>query len=99
MINKANHEELLICRCADCGIERRRDCNSNRLKDLLGNLFDDAAIENFQGLYCRKEAGISAKEAINENSQCLCGECELAKGNLRYFCKSGEIPNEKPGKL
>ena len=93
MINKATHEELLICRCADCGIERRRDCNSNRLRELLGNLFDDAAMESFQGLYCRKEVAGSTNDASVEN-QCLCGECELANGNHRYFCKSVEIPNE-----
>ena len=88
------HEELLICRCADCETSNTHGCNSSRLKALLGNLFDNGSADNVQGLHCRGKIGTASLEATFEGCECLCGECELLESNRKYHCKSLRISGE-----
>ena len=97
MNDNENPEELLRCRCSDCGVARQRSCNSTKLKELLGNLFDEISGEKFQGLYCRKDENVSLSEEAAGNNDCLCGECELIENDGRYFCKPAKATNSKSG--
>ncbi|APV44406.1 hypothetical protein Dform_01071 [Dehalogenimonas formicexedens] len=79
-------EELLRCRCQECDTSKKRACNSTRLKELLGNLFDESPGDKFRGLYCRKDDAASVGEEKTGDPVCLCGECELAEGDGRFYC-------------
>ena len=88
MVDAENQEELLRCRCSDCGTAKQRPCNSSRLRELLGNLFNEVSTEKFQGLYCRHEIDSTGEEIDAQEYECLCPECEFTKSNRLYFCRS-----------
>jgi len=96
MVDEANNtgidvEELQRCRCAECETERKRGCNSGRLKELIGNLFaGESSAGDLPGLFCRKVK--SGRQPHGKEAECLCEECELATGQYGYYCLEKETP-------
>ncbi|MEL7561712.1 hypothetical protein [Dehalogenimonas sp. 4OHTPN] len=75
-------EQMMACRCGECDSGRRRGCNSSRLRELVGALFDEA----FPGLYCRRPHH-PTDAAGSEPEECLCADCSLNAGDAVFYCR------------
>ncbi|KTB48397.1 hypothetical protein [Dehalogenimonas alkenigignens] len=75
-------EKMMACRCGECESGRRRGCNSSRLRELVGVLFD----EKLPGLYCRRPPKPAKTDAATVAEECLCEGCSLNIGNALFHC-------------
>ena len=82
-------EELQRCRCGECETGRKHGCNSSRLRELLGSLFNDKpSPDDLPGLYCHKPKG--ERQPAEKEGECLCPECDLDECDGEYYCQRAE---------
>ncbi|MEN8614985.1 hypothetical protein ABFB09_06870 [Dehalogenimonas sp. THU2] len=83
-----SHQDALRCRCIECEVSGVRECNSSRLKALLGSLFaDETDVSVLPALFCRR-TGVKAQ--ADAEAGCLCAECELKPVEGGFYCRSSE---------